>query len=163
MCVSELNSLRREVASCSNVPRSIRIHIKPYWHFINSCRTAKFYSNSKQSLQTQDVTSLFQNMNPPISSFCGSQNSSTSGPLKSLVFRNSKSVSSQRRNGVNGIATRYGLDGPGIESRWGRYFPHRSRPALGPTQPPIQRVPEISRGNVAGVWRWPPTTIWCRC
>jgi len=23
-----------------------------------------------------------------------------------------------------GIATRYGLDGPGIESLWGRYFPH---------------------------------------
>ena len=35
-----------------------------------------------------------------------------------------------------GIATRYGLDGPGIESRWGRDFPHPSRPALGPTQPP---------------------------
>jgi len=28
------------------------------------------------------------------------------------------------------IATRYGLDGPGIESWWGRDFPHPSRPAL---------------------------------
>jgi hypothetical protein len=35
------------------------------------------------------------------------------------------------------IATRHGLDGPGIESRWGRNFPHLSRPALGLTQPPI--------------------------
>ena len=26
---------------------------------------------------------------------------------------------------VVGIATAYGLDGPGIESRWGRDFPHR--------------------------------------
>jgi hypothetical protein len=31
---------------------------------------------------------------------------------------------------VVGIATGYGLNGPGIESRWGRYFPHLSRPAL---------------------------------
>jgi len=28
------------------------------------------------------------------------------------------------------IATRYGLDGPGTESRWARYFPHPSKPAL---------------------------------
>jgi hypothetical protein len=31
------------------------------------------------------------------------------------------------------IAISYGLDGPGIESRGGRDFPHLSRPALGPT------------------------------
>ena len=32
-----------------------------------------------------------------------------------------------------GIATDYGLDGPGMESRWGEIF-RPSRPALGPTQ-----------------------------
>jgi hypothetical protein len=37
-----------------------------------------------------------------------------------------------------GIVTRYGLDVPGIESWWGRDFLQPSRPALGPTQPPIQ-------------------------
>ena len=47
---------------------------------------------------------------------------------------------------VVGIATGYGLDGPGIESRWGRDFLYLSRPALGPTQPPGQFVPGLSWG-----------------
>ena len=59
------------------------------------------------------------------------------------------------RGSVVGIATRYG---PGIESRWGRDFPHLSRPALAPTQPPVQWVPgHISRGKAAEAWRQPPT------
>ena len=41
-----------------------------------------------------------------------------------------------------GIATDYWLDGPGIESRWGEIF-CLSRPALGPTQHPVQWVPSL--------------------
>jgi hypothetical protein len=37
-------------------------------------------------------------------------------------------------SGVVRIATAYWLDGPGIESLWGRDFPHLFRPALRPTQ-----------------------------
>ena len=47
------------------------------------------------------------------------------------------------RDSLFGIATRYGLDGLGIESRLGgkgRNFPHPSRPALEPTHPLIQWV-----------------------
>jgi hypothetical protein len=42
------------------------------------------------------------------------------------------------RDSVVGVGTRYGLEVPGIESRWRRDFPYPSRPALGPTQPPVQ-------------------------
>ena len=55
-------------------------------------------------------------------------------------------VSFVSRDSAVGIATRYRLDGPGIESRRGRDFPHLCRPALRPTQPPIRRVPGLSWG-----------------
>ena len=50
------------------------------------------------------------------------------------------------RDSSVGIATRYGLDGPWIESRWGRYFPYPSRPAIGPTY-------TTGTGSVLGVKR----------
>jgi hypothetical protein len=42
------------------------------------------------------------------------------------------------RDSSVGIATRYGLDGPGIESRWGRDISHLFIPGLGHTRPLIQ-------------------------
>jgi hypothetical protein len=50
------------------------------------------------------------------------------------------------RNSSVGIATRYELDDPGIESRWVRDFPHLSRSTLWPTQHPIQWVQGLYRG-----------------
>jgi len=47
------------------------------------------------------------------------------------------------------IATAYGPDGPGIESRWGRDFPYLSRPALRSNQPPVQWVQGLSRASGA--------------
>jgi hypothetical protein len=56
------------------------------------------------------------------------------------------------------LDTRYELDGPGIESRWGRDFPHPSWPALGPTKPPYTKgTGSFLGGESAGAWRWPPT------
>jgi hypothetical protein len=39
------------------------------------------------------------------------------------------------RNSSVGIATLYEMDGPGVESRWGRKFSNPSRQALGPAHP----------------------------
>ena len=50
------------------------------------------------------------------------------------------------RDSSVGIATRYELDGPGIEFRWGLDFPHPFRPALRPIQSPVQWVPGLSWG-----------------
>jgi hypothetical protein len=61
-----------------------------------------------------------------------------------------------RDNSV-GTATCYGLDGPRIESRWGRNFPHPSRPALGPTQSLVRWVRVKRPGR--GVDHPPPSSV----
>ena len=63
---------------------------------------------------------------------------------------------------IVGKATVYGLDGPGIESRWGRDFLYLSRPALGSKQPPLQWVPGLSRAKAAGTWLCLLNPFYCR-
>ena len=57
------------------------------------------------------------------------------------------------RNSSAGIATRYRLEGPGIEPWWGRDFPYPSITSLGPTQPPIQWLLDRFPGGKAA-WEW---------
>jgi hypothetical protein len=50
-----------------------------------------------------------------------------------------------RCNEIEGQDSVVGLDGSGAEFRCGRDFQHPSISALGPIQPPIERVPGVSR------------------
>ena len=57
-----------------------------------------------------------------------------------------------------GIATRYGLDGLGIESRCGARFsvPCPTFPGAHPVSYTMGTT-SFSGGKAAGEWRWPPT------
>jgi len=55
------------------------------------------------------------------------------------------------RESVDGIATRYRLDGPGIESRCGRDFLRPSRATLRPKQPSVQWATALFPGDKAVV------------
>ena len=57
-----------------------------------------------------------------------------------------------------GTVNSYGLDGPGIESRWGGQI-FRTRPDRPWGSPSLLHhgYQVFPRGKAAGAWRWPPT------
>jgi hypothetical protein len=61
------------------------------------------------------------------------------------------------RDSSGGIATRYGLDGPGIESRWGEIFRTRPDRPWDPRSFQCSGYRVFPGGKAAGAWRWPPT------
>ena len=79
--------------------------------------------------------------------------------LSTLPIRRMRYVTSgirpcMGRNSVLVIAIRYGLDGPGIESRWDEIFRTCPDRLLGRTHPAVQWVPGLfPRGKAAGAWR----------
>jgi hypothetical protein len=65
--------------------------------------------------------------------------------LPPAIFTPLQPLGTGRDSSVS-IAPGYGMDGPGIESQWGRDFSHLSRSAPRPTQPPVEWVLGLSRG-----------------
>jgi hypothetical protein len=57
------------------------------------------------------------------------------------------------RNSAVGIATPYGLDGPGIESRWGEIFRTRPDRPWGPSSLLYNGYRVFPRGKTAKAWR----------
>jgi len=59
------------------------------------------------------------------------------------------------RDSSVGTATRYGLGGPRLESRWGEHdFPLQSKLVLRPSQPHIEWIPDLFHMcRAAGAWR----------
>ena len=58
-----------------------------------------------------------------------------------------------------GVATRCGIDGPEIESRWGRGpSPVQAGPGVHLTSSKIG-TGSLPLGKAAGAWRWPPVQI----
>ena len=77
------------------------------------------------------------------------------------MLRYNYQLTSLARDSSACVATRYGLDGPGIESQWARDISHPSRPALRLTQAPTSWVPGLSpevKQLGPGVDHPPPTS-----
>jgi len=61
------------------------------------------------------------------------------------------------RGGSVGIATRYGLDGAGLEYPWGEVFHTRPGRPWGPPTLLFNGYRVFPEGKTTGAWRRPPT------
>ena len=102
-------------------------------HISYACSfTGNIMSTEKKDFSTCSVLDVKRSVGPPSRRYHVGTGD-TSGSRSAAIL-------------VNGIATRYRLDGSGTESSGRRDFPHPCRPALGPTQPPLQReLPGVKR------------------
>jgi hypothetical protein len=123
-------------------------HSSHYWACAFACKrkilsylpsSNSFYHNFKPSVPYL-VLLLSQDGNPLSFKRCSSKHISVSCVNQYWT----KHHNIHCRDSSVGIATRYGLDGQGIKSRWERDFSHLPRPALGSTQPPKEWIQGLS-------------------
>jgi len=106
----------------------------------------------KQTLSCMQYESYHLHSNPINGAILGSHECSPNlHILFQIYFNITFSITPKRGPGCSvGIATDYGLDGPGSNHGGDEIF-HPSKSALGPTQPPVKSVQGLSRGeSVAG-------------
>jgi hypothetical protein len=96
------------------------------------------YKGNKHGIPKSSALRVYNLFQPHSTSFLqGEKRTSWTAIKRNFYIYLAQTVDFVGRSSVD-IATGYGLDGPGIEPRRGWDFPHLSRPALGPTQPPVQ-------------------------
>jgi len=71
-------------------------------------------------------------------------------PFKMYCYKHTYVRNEVGRDSAVCIATRYGLDGPVIETRLRRDFPYPTRLTLGPTRPPIPVMGKLFKEGAKG-------------
>ena len=129
--------------------------------YINPCPTPRIFSLYRLTI-TSETRILCKKSNSKFVPFLTYRLALSATNFRAVRRTRGKWVDNfeiRSRYGAVGIATRFGLEGPGIESRWGRDFPHLFRPAPRPTQLLYNGYRIFPGIKAAGAWYWPPTPI----
>jgi hypothetical protein len=101
-------------------------------------------THSQQLSYTKFWTSVNKHTQLVLHIYCYSSHRYSRGNIPSLTFNDVGRVAQS----VQRLPTGWTVRGSNPGRGGGGDFPHLSRPALRPTQPPVQRVPGFSRGKM---------------
>ena len=117
----------------------VSLHIIPILYSLTLAFDATFCISCQRAVRNKNAEYLHSSINYQHLMFnCINRHKSTLNWKFILILTNGP-------GGSVGIATDYGLDGPGSNCGGDENF-CPSRPALGATQPPVPWIPSLSRG-----------------